>query len=326
MSITQHVPATRVGLPSDHRVGQATAVEQSRAVAEVQAAIVMAQQLPRSAARAIASLEEACGQMALAERAQFRFPRGGQNLTGPTIALAKQVALSWGNIQHGVSELRRDDVHGQSEMQAWAWDLETNTRASTTFIVPHKRDKRGGAEALTDTRDIYENNANNGARRLREQIFSVVPTWFVEKAKALCAATLEHGGGLPLAERVAKAVRMFSDLGVTLVQLESKLNRKRDQWTAPDVATLSVIFTSLQQGTVTVAEEFPASRVTAEEIQSAPTPKTKRQTRRLAVAEDLPVDEDEPEPGEPPVDPYADERGEDGWIPRTEPGSGGGSR
>jgi len=256
--------AQQVAAPG--RVGQGTAVEQARAMAEVHAAMLIAREMPRDLASAIREMEMSCGQLALAERASYKFPRGGQNVAGPSVYLARELARCWGNIQYGITELRRDDEYGQSEMQAWAWDVQTNSRSSSTFIVPHKRDKRGGAERLTDMRDIYENNANNGARRLREAIFSVLPVWFVEQAKTMCAATLENGGGVPLAKRVSDAVAAFKARGVSKERLERKLGKPSNDWNAFDVADLGVTFASLQRGEITIADEFPEERVTAAEV------------------------------------------------------------
>lgn len=253
-------------LPAPGRVGQATAIEQSRAVAEVHAAIVVAQQCPRSTQSALAAMRESCAQKALADRAFYRFPRAGQTVSGPSVHLARELARCWGNIQFGVAELRRDDEAGQSEMQAYAWDVQTNARAATIFIVPHIRDTKGGGTRLTDMRDIYENNANNGARRLREAIFSVLPPWYVEEAKELCNQTLKHGGGVPLAKRIADAIKAFGALGVTVDQLEQKLERARDSWTDHDVAQLQVIYTSIQRGEVTKDEEFQPARMTAADL------------------------------------------------------------
>ena len=59
-----------------------------------------------------------------------------------------------GNIDYGIIELEQKD--GKSEMMAYAWDLETNTRVTKIFGVEHKRDTRNGSYALTDSRDIYE--------------------------------------------------------------------------------------------------------------------------------------------------------------------------
>ncbi|HLK00289.1 MAG TPA: hypothetical protein VKU39_10335 [Streptosporangiaceae bacterium] len=254
------------------RIGQGTAVEQSRAIAEVHAAIVVARQFPRDKQQAIRDMEDACRQMALAERAFFRYNRGDGVVTGPSIHLARQLAMCWGNVQHGITEMRRDDDYGQSEMQAWAWDVETNTRISNTFIVPHKRDTRNGPRILTDQRDIYENNANNAARRLREAIFAVLPTWFTETAKDLCNKTLREGGGKPLPQRISDAIDSFGVLGVSPAQLEDKLGTPAARWTEHDVVQLGVIFKSLRNGEIRKDEEFPPAqaRVTVSEITGQP--------------------------------------------------------
>lgn len=255
-----------IALPS--RVGQATAVEQSRAVAEVQAAIVVAQQCPRSIGAARTWMQQSCQTPGLAERAFYRFPRAGGAVSGPSVHLARELARCWGNVQYGISELRRDDVYGESEMQAWAWDVQTNSRSSLTFIVPHMRDKKGGAEKLSELRDIYENNANMGARRLREAIFSILPPWFVEEARELCSQTLQKGDGKPLKDRVAGAVQIFKGLGIDEERLVQKLGRPRDKWTAHDIAQLLITHKSLQRGEVTLDEEFPPPRVTVDEIKA----------------------------------------------------------
>jgi hypothetical protein len=280
-----------VALPVPARVGQATAVEQSRAVAEVQAAVVVAQQCPRNVQGALAEMRESCKQQRLAERAFYRYPRAGATVTGPSIHLARELARCWGNVQHGAAEMRRDDDAGQSEMLAFAWDVQTNTRSSSTFIVPHKRDTRDGVKQLVDMRDIYENNANQGARRLREAIFSVLPPWFVEEAKDLCNRTLADGGGKPFAQRVADAVASFGSIGITLDQLEQKLTRPSASWTDHDLAQLAVTYRSVQRGEVTRDEEFPPPKVTAAEIQEP------EKRKRTAKAE---PDADWPETPKPP--------------------------
>lgn len=248
------------------RVGQSTAVEQSRAVAEVQAAIYVARQFPREIGRSRNAMQSACGSMALAGKAFYRFPRAGGAVEGSTIHLAKTLAQTWGNIQYGVSEMRRDDEYRQSEMQAWAWDVEANTRHVLTFIVPHAKFAKGKVEALIDLRDIYENNANNGARRLREAIFAVVPDWFIEEAEELCRETLNKGDGKPLEQRIEGAVQVFAGLGVNAERLEQKLGRKRDQWTGADIAQLLITHKSIQRREISVDDEFPQARITAAEI------------------------------------------------------------
>lgn len=273
MSTTEIDRVAERPVQSPARVGQATAVEQSRAMAEVQAAVVVAQQQPRNTTSALMEMRDSCRNPRLAERAFFRFSRGGSTVSGPTVHLARELARVWGNVQYGIAELSRDDEHGQSEMQAWAWDLQTNTRSSQIFIVPHKRDKRGGAEKLTDMRDIYENNTNQGSRRLRQAIWSVLPPWLVDEAVEICNKTLTDGGGKPLATRVADAVKAFEGKGVSVDRIERKLGRPTGKWNEHDVAQLVVAFKSIERGEITIDEEFPQERVTAAELTgTAPTP------------------------------------------------------
>lgn len=255
--------------PAPARVSQATAVEQSRAVAEVQAAVFVAQQCPRNVQSAIAAMRESCAQPALAERAFFKFPRGGQTVAGETIHLARELARCWSNIQYGIVELSRDPVGKVSEMSAWAWDVQANTRVSNTFIAPHVRDTRQGAQPIVDLRDVYENNANLGARRVRECIFAVLPPFFVEEAKELCAKTLKDGGGIPLPQRIANCISHFKSIGITVDQLERKLGRDSAKWTDLDAAQLGVTFTSIQRGEVTKEEEFPPERASTADIISS---------------------------------------------------------
>lgn len=260
---------TNPAVPTPGILGQATVIEQSRAVAEVAAAVQVAQQCPRDIDQAVARMRRACSQPGLAGQAFYAFPRSGQTVTGPSVYLARELALCWGNIQYGVAELRRDDAAGISEMQAFAWDVETNTRSAQIFIVPHRRDKRGGAERLVDLRDIYENNANQGARRVRQAIYSVLPKWFTEEAEEICRRTLTAVTGEQLAQRVQSAIDQFARGGITLEQLERKVGRPRAEWTAEDVAELGVLFQSLKRKEISRDEAFPPDPVTVAEITTA---------------------------------------------------------
>jgi len=236
---------------------QATAIEQSRAVAEVQAAVTVAQARPRNEALATEKAINSCKQRAVAETAFYKFPRGGQTVSGESIHLARELARCWGNIFYGISELARDDNAAMSEMVAFAWDLETNSQSRMTFQVPHKRDKRGGAEILTDMRDIYENNANMGARRLRECIFAVLPPYLKEVAKQNCLNTLQKGvDGKPLQVRIAEAISAFEGVGIAKDRLEAKVG-KFGNWTEVDIAQLEVSYRSIQRREVSAEEEFP---------------------------------------------------------------------
>ena len=247
--------------PEIRQASQSTMVEQSRAVAEVQAAVVVARQAPRDIQRAVAEMRQSCQMPRLAERAFFRYSRGDAQVTGASIHLARELARCWGNIDYGSKELRRDPGSGVSEMMAFSWDLEANSRSENTFIVPHVRDTRKGRKILEDQRDIYENNANAAARRQRECIFAVLPVWFIEEAKDICAETIRKGvsgNGKTLQQSIADCIAAFGTKGVTRQQMEAKIGRPAGEWIDQDVANLRVIFASISRGETTVSEEFPA--------------------------------------------------------------------
>ena len=128
-------------------VGQQTAVAPktsqtemmvNRQTQEVQGAIFMAKKFPRDEYEAIEKIRRSCQRATLAEQAIYSYPRGGQNVSGPSVRLAESLAQNWGNIDYGIIELEQKD--GKSEMMAYAWDLETNTRVTKIFGVEHKRD------------------------------------------------------------------------------------------------------------------------------------------------------------------------------------------
>ena len=248
------LPAT-VAARVPQRAGQATMVEQARAIAEVRAAVMIAMDRPRDRSAAIAEMREVCGIPGLAERAFFRVPRGSEVVNGESIHLARELARCWGNIDYGVKELARDDIKGQSELLAFAWDLQTNARSEITFIVPHVKGKN--SRRLTGTQEIYENNASFAGRRLREAIFAVLPVWFKAEAADICHKTLESGGGKPLVQRVADLRSAFEAIGVTVAMLERKRARKIEDFTPEDVAALRVVYGSLKREEMTIAEEFP---------------------------------------------------------------------
>jgi hypothetical protein len=250
------------------RVGQGTEIEKSRAQSEVYFRLAYAHENPRDIEAARTEMRQECASMHLAEQAFYSVPKGGgSNANGPSVHLARELARIWGNVDYGVVELRRDDEHGQSEMQAFAWDLQTNTRPSSLWIQPHKMDTRRGVKHLTEVNAIYESNANAGARRVREAIFNVLPKSFVQEAQDLCRATLARGNGEPLAERIEKAVGAFSStFGVTEQQLVDRIGRATSRWDEQDVADLLVLFKSLKAGEVQKDVEFPVRTVTADEI------------------------------------------------------------
>lgn len=250
--------------------GQATMVEASRAMEEVRAQVVLARQFPRDVPAALARIKDMFGVRAMADRSFFSYPKGGgKNVTGATIHLAKAVAQAWGNLTYGIDELSR--VKGQSEMRAWAWDLETNQRTSTTFIVEHAIDVSygDGRKELADLRSIYENNANMANRRLRAQIESVIPAYVMDMAKDTATQALRGKGTDPLPVRVDRALEEFAKLGVRAEQVEQERGRPSAKWTEIDLGHLRVLLATIGRGEITVAEAFPPASLSVDDVRPA---------------------------------------------------------
>ena len=218
----------------------------SRQAQEVQAAMVIAKKFPRDEYEATQRIKRACQRKSLAEQAIYSYPRGGQNVSGPSIRLAEAIAQIWGNIDYGVIEL--EQKNGVSEMMAYAWDLETNTRVTKIFTVEHKRDTKKGSYKLEDSRDIYELTANFGARRVRACILGVIPGDVVEMAVDECKATLKKSfAELPSQEKITKIEKVFkNEFGVTREQLEKYTGRNMADWGVEECTDLWGVYTALK--------------------------------------------------------------------------------
>ena len=232
--------------PALRSEGAMLPTEQHRAIQEVQAAMVIAKKFPRDQVAAYERIIEACRRPTLAEGALYAYPRGGQTITGPSIRLAEAIAQAWGNLQFGIRELSQSG--GESEVEAFAWDIETNTRQVKVFQVPHKRVARGQVKSLTDPRDIYEMVANQGARRLRACILGVIPGDVIEAAVRQCEKTMQGNSGKPLHDRIRDMVVYFKDLGVTQAMLEQRLGHKIDATIDVEIVNLKKIYQSLRDG------------------------------------------------------------------------------
>lgn len=244
--------------PTSNAIADAS---QSREIAEVQGAMIIAQRFPRNPIRAMDSILHACTRATLAEGALYSYSRGGQEITGPSIRLAEVAAQAWGNISFGIRELEQRD--GASTVEAFAWDMETNTRQVKVFQVEHKRHTRKGAYKLEDPRDIYEMVANQGARRLRACILGVIPGDVIEAAVKQCEETL-HASADTSADGLKKLVAAFDKFDVSKDQIEKRIQCRLDAIRPAQVVQLKKVYASLRDGMSAPADWFEVDAVAAD--------------------------------------------------------------
>lgn len=221
------------------------AIEESRAVAEAMGKLYLAKKFPRDEAKAYEKVIAACQRKSMAESAEYAYPRGGETVSGPSIRLAEEMARAWGNIDYGIRELSEDE--DSTEMEAYCWDMETNTISSQKFRVKKERKAGGNTKKLTDQRDIYEQNANLGSRRLRARILAVLPPDLKDAALEECKKTLQPKKE-ELPGRVQSMVKEFAKHKVTQAMLEAKRGKKADKFSAEDFTELVAIFNSIKDG------------------------------------------------------------------------------
>lgn len=246
-------------------------IEQQRAQAEVQSAIVLAKKFPRNQMEALERILIACQRPGLADQSLYSYSRGGTEITGPSIRLAEAIAQNWGNLQFGIKELEQRP--GESTVEAFCWDLETNVKQTKTFQVKHERFTKKGSYALSDPRDIYETVANQGARRLRACILGIIPGDVIDSSVAQCEQTLKAKADTS-PDALKKLLDAFAGYKVTKEQIEKRIQRRLDTITPAQLIQLRKVFNSLKDGMSVPADWFeieplPADTTLADKLKAA---------------------------------------------------------
>lgn len=242
-----------------------TEMMMSRQAQEVQGAIVMAKKFPRDEVESFNRIVRACQRKGLAENAMYEYPRGGTKVVGPSIRLAEAMAQNWGNIDFGIIEL--EQKNGESQVMAYAWDLETNTRQTKVFTVPHIRSTKEGNVPLTDPRDIYEMVANQGARRVRACILGVIPGDVQDAAIDQCNKTMSEGEKKPVIDLVRDMAAIFErEFSVPIEAIEKYIGCKSEAFSMNDLVRLKRVYKSLHDGMAKREDYFDLPRLKGEGV------------------------------------------------------------
>ena len=269
-----------VARPAHHaKPGALVAVEQQRTFAEIQAAITLARMNPRDPVMAMDRILNACARPGLAEAGLYHYSRGGTPIDGPSIRLAEALAQAWGNIKTSVQEL--EQTAEGSTVRAQAWDLETGYHCEKIFQVPHVRTGKNKAR-LEDPRDIYENVANNAARRLRACILAVIPGDVIEAAVQQCEVTLKSTADTSPAA-MKKMVDHFAGYGVSKEQIEKRIQRRIDAILPAQVMGLKKIAASLRDGMSTAGDWFEVEPAAEGEAPQTRAEQVKAKLRKQAA-------------------------------------------
>lgn len=271
--------------------------QMAREVSVVQAQVFMAKTFPRDRDAAMNRIEGECKRITLAEKAAYRYQRGGTDIHGASIDLLRAISQNWGNLESGFKVLERvkgnEYVPGHSKILAYAIDYETNVRKAREFTVSHVR---SNGKCLTDDRDIYELEANNASRRERACLEAIIPTDVVEWALNLCEKTSidYHKKSMD----IGKMVNSFrAEFGVSQAQIEQFAGRKIQAIDIVIYIKLRDIFKALKDGVAEVSDFFKPVEETATIVQesTAKEPRSKKkQEARSAAATPSPAPQSMP--------------------------------
>ena len=235
-----------------------------KTIAVIKGQIFMAKQFPRDENAARSRILRSCQRPGLASKAFYSYPKGGKNITGPSIRLAEELAKAWGSLDFDIVTV--DQTETESRCMAYCWDLETNTRVNRSFIVPHKISTKNGEKILTDPRDIRELILNQGSRYLRACMLSIIPGYLLDEAIAECNKTLQGSNRRPLVDRLREMVDLFQNrFSVPLSSIEKYFGYPLDVFTEQDGITLANIYNALKDGESKREDYFQLPKVSAAE-------------------------------------------------------------
>lgn len=238
-------------------VSAGIAAVNARELAEIHGQMQIARMNPRSPVKAMDQILNAFARPSLAEKGMYEYSRGGQEVTGLSIRSAEAIAQCWGNIRAGIKEQSRSN--GQSEVQAYAWDLETGYYEERTFHVKHWRDTKKGGYQITEERDISELMLNLGQRRKRACILALLPSDVKEAAERQIQTTMKANIQVT-PETIQAMVKYFEEeFDVTKAMIEARIQRRIDSIVPAQMLQLKRIVQSLKDGMGTPADFFDLS-------------------------------------------------------------------
>jgi len=228
------------------------ASEEVRAELEVQSQVLLAKKFPRDPGKAKDKILETCKRKRFADKALYSYPRGGAQITGPSINLAREMAVQYGNILTGMMIISDDEE--TRTIRGIAWDIENNVRVffDDTFKKLIYRKDRGWIKP--DERDLRELTNRRGAILIRNAILHLFPSDFVDEAVETCLKTQTRS---PVSQRkIDKLVEAFARVGVSRNMLEEYAGKSLEDLSSEEYANLVNLGQAIKDGAVQRDEIF----------------------------------------------------------------------
>lgn len=239
---------------------------EEKAVIDIQ--IATAKAYPRDIRRAVDdAIAVATMDKGTAETCNYTLPRGGKNISGPSVHLARIIAQEWGNIR--VDSKVVDITNSQVICQAVCFDLQKNyavkveVRKNILQNVWENGRMTGAKARMNDDMITVTGNAAN-AIAFRNAVFAVIPKSVTDKVYSAAKNMLT--GDLSSEEKLIKrrkqALDTFrDDYKVSEEQILEvlKLNSV-NQIKQDEIMTLIGLYQAIKDGDTTVSDTFGATK------------------------------------------------------------------
>lgn len=228
--------------------------------AAIDVQIATAKRFPREIRRATDnSIAVATMDKQTAETCNYSLPRGGVNVAGPSVHLARIIAQEWGNLR--VESKVISITNNQVVSQAVCFDLEKNyaVKVEVRKKITNKEGKRFNDDMITVT-----GNAAN-AIAYRNAVFAVIPKSVTDKVYN--AAKNMITGDLSSEEKLIKKRKAIIDgfkenYNVTEAQILEVLGLNSiNQIKQDEIVNLIGLAQAIKDGDTTVAETFLTTKI-----------------------------------------------------------------
>lgn len=123
------------------------------------------------------------------------------------------------------------------------------------------KDRNGKMQRIADDRFYSIVCKAEASRLIREAICRAVPPGLRAQIRDLCERKI---AGLLSDQGVKKIADKYSELGVTVEQLETHIGRKSNKWTEADRITLGKLYNAIEQEEITVQQAFAGEPQTSD--------------------------------------------------------------
>ena len=271
--------------------------------ARIQSAYIMALQKPRNVDDARARILRSCKRPAFAERVEFAKPVGKTKVRGPSIRFAELALREWENVLTETQVVYEDDE--VRRIKVLVTDLESNSTHSKEIVINKTVERKNpeGREVLYErinstgekvyvvraTEDeIHNKEAAMVSKAIRNEGLRLIPSDIIDEAIETARATLRNRDAKDPDAAKKAVIDAFSELNIRPLDLEDYLGHKLELISPGELEELRGIYRAIRDGETRWIDVLEA----------------RKKPEKEETKQDRPPQENEPELGEQPFDPY----------------------